>query len=155
MHTVTVALGRPIQLFFTGGQTSDFIGARGLAGELPAAQVLLADRGYDADRFRKPLKNRVITQCIPPRKMRKFPIPHDADHYKRRHKIENSFARLKDWRRVATHYFRCTKVFLSAIVLLWLGVLGPAFKGRISAGMTSNSCAAKLYNERAQATFRS
>ena len=38
------------------------------------------------------------------------------------------FGRLKDWRRVATRYDRCPKVFLSAIalaatVIYWLGVL--------------------------------
>ena len=38
------------------------------------------------------------------------------------------FGRLKDWRRVATRYDRCPKVFLSAIalaaiVLFWLLVL--------------------------------
>jgi transposase len=35
------------------------------------------------------------------------------------------FARLKDWRRIATRYDRCAKVFLSAcalaaVVLFWL-----------------------------------
>ncbi len=38
------------------------------------------------------------------------------------------FGRLKDWRRVATRYDRCPKVFLSAIalaaiVIYWLWVL--------------------------------
>ncbi|HDR27711.1 MAG TPA: IS5/IS1182 family transposase, partial [Rhodovulum sp.] len=37
--------------------------------------------------------------------------------YRKRHRIENSFARLKDWRRVATRYDRCPKVFLSASAL--------------------------------------
>ena len=27
--------------------------------------------------------------------------------YKQRHKIENMFAKLKDWRRIATRYDRC------------------------------------------------
>ena len=35
------------------------------------------------------------------------------------------FGRLKDWRRVATRYYRCAKVFLSAValaatVIFWL-----------------------------------
>ena len=53
----------------------------------------------------------------PSLKGRKVPIPHDAERYKRRHKIENSFARLKDWRRVATRDDRCPNVFLSACAL--------------------------------------
>ena len=38
------------------------------------------------------------------------------------------FGRLKDWRRVATHYEKCPKVFVSALglaasVLFWLWIL--------------------------------
>jgi hypothetical protein len=47
-------------------------------------------------------------------------------------RIEIMFGRLKDWRRVATRYDRCPKVFLSAIALAatvihWLGVLTLAY----------------------------
>ncbi|MBS0961271.1 transposase [Acetobacter thailandicus] len=35
--------------------------------------------------------------------------------YKKRHLIENMFAKLKDWRRVATRYDRCAHTFMSAI----------------------------------------
>lgn len=42
---------------------------------------------------------------------------YDKRRYKRRNRIEIMFGRLKDWRRVATRYDRCPKVFLSAIAL--------------------------------------
>jgi transposase len=58
-----------------------------------------------------------ISPCIPSRIGRKVPIPHDADLYRLRHKIENMFARLKDWRRIATRYDRCPILFLSACAL--------------------------------------
>ncbi|AXI44017.1 hypothetical protein C1J02_20440 [Sulfitobacter sp. SK011] len=45
------------------------------------------------------------------------PIPHDTKIYRNRHKIENLFGRLKDWRRVATRYDRCPVIFMSAIAL--------------------------------------
>jgi transposase len=66
-----------------------------------------------------------IAPCIPSRRGRKIPIPHDPALYRQRHRIENSFARLKDWRRIATRYDRCPKVFLSACalaadVMFWL-----------------------------------
>ncbi|NHO19624.1 transposase [Acetobacter oeni] len=35
--------------------------------------------------------------------------------YKKRHLIENMFAKLKDWRRIATRYDRCAHTFMSAI----------------------------------------
>ena len=37
--------------------------------------------------------------------------------YRQRHKIENMFARLKDWRRIATRYDRCAHTFFSAICI--------------------------------------
>lgn len=90
--------------------------------------MLLADRGYYADWLREALVDKGIAPCISSRKMRMVRIPHDAKLYKRRHKFENSFARLKDWRRVVTRYDRCPKVLLSAcalaaIVAFWLSVL--------------------------------
>ncbi len=117
LHAVTDALGRPIRLFITAGQRSDYTGARALLSDLPAATHLLADRGYDADWFRNELKERGIMPCIPSRKNRKEPIPHDVERYKARHKIEVMFGRLKDWRRIATRYDRSPTVFLSAIAL--------------------------------------
>ena len=45
------------------------------------------------------------------------PVKHDRRRYKRRNRIEIMFGRLKDWRRVATRYDRCPKVFLSAVAL--------------------------------------
>ena len=40
---------------------------------------------------------------------------YDKKLYCQRHKIENMFARLKDWRRIAMRYDRCAHTFLSAI----------------------------------------
>lgn len=66
----------------------------------------------------KPLKPRGPNpvSCIPSTKDRKFAIPNDEVRNRKRRKIENNFARLKHWRRVATRYDRCHKVFLSACV---------------------------------------
>ena len=71
------------------------------------------------------LHDKGITPCIPSRKNSQVPIPYDEVRYRKRHKIENSFSRLKDWRRVATRNDRCPKVFLSAcalaaVVMFWL-----------------------------------
>jgi transposase len=109
LHAVTDAAGRPLRMFLTAGQRSDYIGARALLDDLPPAEHMLADRGYDADWYREAPEDKGITPCIPSRKNRKVPIPHDEARYRKRHKSENSFARLKDWRRVATRYDRCPK----------------------------------------------
>jgi len=89
-------------MYPSAGQTSDYIGAAARLSTLPKAKALLADRGYDADWFRNALIARDIQPCIPSRKNRKVAIPHYPTLYKTRHKIENMFTRLKDWRRIAT-----------------------------------------------------
>ena len=128
LHATCDSQGRPLNLFVTAGQVSDYIGARALLSSLPDVDWLLGDRGYDADWFREALKDKGIRPCIPGRKQRKKPIKYDKRRYKRRNRIEIMFGRLKDWRRVATRYDRCPKVFLSAIalaalVIYWLCVL--------------------------------
>jgi transposase len=130
LHAVADENGRLISLFMTAGEISDYTGAAALLGSLPAAEWLLGpfhglktnhcramDRGYDADWFRDALKDKGIKSCIPGRKSRIEPVKYDKRRYKRRNRIEIMFGRLKDWRRVATRYDRCPKVFLSAIAL--------------------------------------
>lgn len=92
---------------------------------LPRAKALLADRAYDAARLRNDLLARGITPCIPSKTNRRTPIPHDTALFRLRARIEISFGRLKDWRRIATRYDRCADLFLAAvtiaaIVLFWL-----------------------------------
>ncbi|MCE8007471.1 transposase, partial [Aestuariivita sp.] len=54
---------------------------------------------------------------VPGQKQSKRAVKRQKRRYKRRNRIEIMFGRLKDWRRVATRYDRCPKVFLSAIAL--------------------------------------
>ena len=70
------------------GQMSDYKGAALMLDALPCAKTLLGDRGYDTDWFRKALAARNVTACIPSKKNRKIPIPHDPARYRQRHKIE-------------------------------------------------------------------
>ena len=125
LHAVTDENSRPISFFMSAGETSDYTDAAALLNSLPPAQWLLAARGYDGDWFRKGLQNQGIKPCILGRKSRTKPVKYDKRRYTRRNRIEIMFGRLKDWRRVATRYDRCPKVFLSAIalaatVLFWL-----------------------------------
>ena len=81
---------------------SDFKGAALIIDRQPDAKTLIADKGYDADWLRAALETRGIAPCIPPKSNRTEPIPYDQTLYKARHKIENMFGRLKDWRRIHT-----------------------------------------------------
>ena len=58
LHAVTDADGRPLSFFMTAGQVSDYTGAAALLDDLPKAQWMLADRGYDADWYRDALQSR-------------------------------------------------------------------------------------------------
>jgi transposase len=49
LRAVTDAAGRPLRMFLTAGQRSDYIAAQALLDGLPPADHMLADRGYDAD----------------------------------------------------------------------------------------------------------
>ena len=93
LHAICDSLGRPIDLFVTAGQLSDYIGARALLGGLPNVKWLLGDRGYDADWFREALQDKGIHPCIPGRRQRKTTVKYDNRRYKRRNRIELMFGR--------------------------------------------------------------
>jgi putative transposase len=125
LHAVCDGEGRPVLMHLTAGQVSDYKGAEKLLADFPAAKHLLADRGYDADWFRDGLLDKGITPCIPPKKNRKRLIEYNKTLYKQRHKVENMFGKLKDWRRISTRYDRCAHTFFSAIciaaiVIFWI-----------------------------------
>lgn len=50
-------------------------------------------------------------------KTRTIPTWYDKELYKQRHKIENMFGKIKDWRRIAMRYDRCAETFFSAICI--------------------------------------
>ena len=112
-------------MLLSEGQMSDYKGAALMIEALPRATELLGDKGYDADWFRRALAERGIVACIPSKSNRKKLVEHDRKLYRQRHKIENMFGRLKDWRRIHTRYDRCAHTFMSAIciaaaVIFWL-----------------------------------
>ncbi|WP_162003400.1 transposase [Microvirga tunisiensis] len=86
---------------------------------LPSGATLIADRGrgYDSSWFRAALVEKDITPCIPPTRRRKVPIAYDKTLYRQQHEVENRFAKLKDWRRIATRYDRCAHTFFSSICI--------------------------------------
>lgn len=82
------------------------------------ADTLIADKAFDADeRVIEPLRKAGTTIVIPPKSNRKVPRAYDEDLYKARHLIENFFARLKQFRAMATRYDKRAANFLGAIYL--------------------------------------
>ncbi|MDR1413707.1 MAG: IS5 family transposase, partial [Puniceicoccales bacterium] len=115
LHAVCDGVGRPVRLLLTAENVNDIVGAGELLGDLPEAEYLLGDKGYDAEWFREGLRQREVEPRIPFISSRKVKQPYDATLHKLRHKIENMFSRLKDWRRIATRYDRCVHTFFSSI----------------------------------------
>ena len=72
----------------------------------------------------EPLSKAGKTCVIPPRSNRKEPRAYDEHLYKARHLIENFFAKLKQYRAIATRYDKTARNFLGAIHLaaavVWL-----------------------------------
>jgi len=104
-------------MLLSEGQMSDHTGTKILYPALPPADTLIADKGYDSDEFREALAAKNIKACIPSKRNRTIQIAFDKQLYKARHRIENMFGRIKDWRRISTRYDRCAHTFFSAICI--------------------------------------
>ncbi len=117
-------MGNPTGFFLTAGQAHDLQGADVLIAKIEAG-AMLADKAYDADeRMRAVLEEQGIEPVIPSKSSRNEPIDYDKHLYKARHLIENFFAKLKQYRAIATRYDKTARNFLSAVHLaasvVWL-----------------------------------
>lgn len=107
-------------LRLTPGNVADVKAAPLFADAIRGAGFLIADKGYDANSFRRSLREAGARPVIPGRSNRKRPIEYDMERYRDRHLIENDFCRLKDFRRIATRYDKLSRNFLSAAALATL-----------------------------------
>jgi transposase len=107
-------LGHPVALELTGSQASDSPRLPGLIAGVATAAVL-ADKGYDSDANRAAIRAAGADPCIPPRKSRAEPIAYDRHLYKERNVVERYFARVKQYRRVATRYDKKAANFLGFV----------------------------------------
>lgn len=125
IHAVCDLIGRPVALTLTPGSTSEIEAAELLKEQVIRYRRLVADRGYDANTFRKTLRDVGTIPVIPGRTNRQRRIRHDEKGYRDRWMVEAMFYRLKDFRRVATRYDKLAANFLSAaalaaVVAFWL-----------------------------------
>ena len=115
-----------------------------MALPLPKPKALLADKGYDGDRFRENLLMRGILPIIPPRSNRKTPVHPDYRRYKDRNRVERMFGKLKQQRRIATRYDKTVLSFESFLNLaaarLWLkSFVNTAYNTQATKGRTVES----------------
>ncbi len=67
-------------------------------------KAFLGDKAFDANWLRDELAKRKASVVIPSKSNRKLQIPHDKEVYKWRHLVENYFAKIKEFRGIATRY---------------------------------------------------
>jgi transposase len=146
MHLVVEGRGLPMTVLITAGNVNDSVVLEQVMEQVrvprpggghprTTPQVLLADKGYSARRIRAYLRRRHITTVIPERadqqanRTRKGnrggrPPAFDPVLYKRRNVVERCFARLKQFRAIATRFDKLASRYRSGVLLagliLWL-----------------------------------
>ena len=114
-----------MRVILSPGHRGDVLfGAPLLNGLRPG--YVIADKAYDADHFHKAIKAIGAIAVIPPRPERRPPYPQHCHWqlYRERNLVERMFAKLKQFRRVATRYDKLLQNFrgfvLIASIILWL-----------------------------------
>lgn len=116
--------GHAVALSLAPGQQADVTVAQASSRPKLRGTITVADKGYDSDEFRGELQRYGSRACIPPRCNRLKPASWHRGYYRKRHKVENLFQRLKRYRRVGTRYEKNDLYFLAfvrlAAILDWL-----------------------------------
>ena len=95
------ALGNLVRFVLLPGQRHDTLGVAPLITDL-SFDALLGDKAFDVDWLRAELDSRGTIAVIPPKANRNPVIAYDKDMYRWRYLIENFFAKLKEFRAIAT-----------------------------------------------------
>ena len=127
--------GRPLRFLLTPGQRSDQkgfaplvegfrvrSGQRGRPRSRPRKMV--ADAAYLAAANRRLLRQRGIGCVIPRARTHRRRGPFDKGAYRQRNQVERFFARVKQFRRMATRYEKLARHYLAIVTLasivIWL-----------------------------------
>ena len=105
------------------GHRGDVISGKELLRGLNPGHVI-ADRAYDAEHFHDTILDAGAVPVIPPRPQRRRPHACNWRLYKERNLVERFFAKLKQFRRVATRYDKLLVNFrgfvIIAAITIWL-----------------------------------
>lgn len=97
------ALGNLADFVLLPGQAHDMKGVEPLI-DGASFDALLADKAFDADWLLAEIDARGASAVIPRKANRSFKRDYDKHTYKWRHLIENFFAKIKEFRGIATRY---------------------------------------------------
>lgn len=96
-------LGHLVRFMLLPGQAHDMKGVAPLIRGVSFG-ALLADKAFDANWLLEELDARGTTAVILPKSNRKAHRDHDTDACKWQHLVENYFAKIKEFRGIATRY---------------------------------------------------
>jgi transposase len=125
IHMAVDGLGFPIAFQLTSGEVHDAKAAPDFIKTLPIANYIIADKGYDSEEIREQIRQQSSIPIIP-RKKNSIVGNADIDWglYKYRHLVENIFARLKQFRAIATRYDKLKRNYASMLAMacsyIWL-----------------------------------
>lgn len=122
LTVVVDAQGKVLQAALAPGQRADTVAAEEIV--FASGENVVADKGYDSDDLRRRIDGVGSTPCIPSRSNRLNPRTYRRSHYRKRHRVENFFQRIKRFRRIGTRYEKLDLHFLAflhlAAVIDWL-----------------------------------
>ena len=123
LHVAVDAQGCPVELRLTPGQEHDLCQAECVLAE-HEPKCVIADKGYDSDKFLDHVASRGSTAVIPSRSGRMVQRRLLRKQYRRRNVVERFVNGVKYYRRIATRYEKTARNYLSfiqlAALLVWL-----------------------------------
>ena len=126
IHALVDGQGRALKILLSAGNVADIKMAPALVADLRREDcaALVADKGYDSDALRALLVEADIFPCLGVSRKRVHKRLFHKGYYRRRHHVENFFAKLKRHRRVSTRYDKLASSFLAFVslssILHWL-----------------------------------
>jgi transposase len=115
-------LGLPVKLILTPGQASDVAQAKTLIEGVPF-EVVIADKGYDSQEVVSAVEDKGGEVVVPSRSNAKRPRETDWARYKDRNLVERFWAKVKQYRRVATRYEKKAPNFLAFVQVASIMIL--------------------------------
>lgn len=119
IHLAVDQHGRARKMLLSAGHCSDYATASELIDGIKA-EVLIADRGYDADWLISKAQDNGSRQVVIPARIRNSKGPrrdYDRELYKQRNKVERHFCRIKEYRRVLTRFEKTARNYLAIVHL--------------------------------------
>ncbi|MCJ2061874.1 IS5 family transposase [Methylobacterium sp. J-088] len=109
--------GRAIAFQLAPGQAHELPDAVPLLDPLPGVpKWVVGDRGYTSHAFREHIWDRDARPAIPPRR-HEAPVACPDWIYDNRNQVERLWARLKEWRAIATRYEKTAASFMGVLAL--------------------------------------